>query len=87
MELLILIGTYSGPLGAVVLAANLPISKYGYLLFTISAFIMAWHGFRNGDDAVFHQNALFLVINLFGVYRWVICGGKHAETSQLAKKV
>lgn len=72
MALIILIGTYAGPFGAVVLAANLPISKFGYILFTISALIMSWHGYRNKDKPVFRQNSLFLIINVFGLYRWMI---------------
>lgn len=66
------VGSLSGPMGAVLLAANIRASKYGYILFTLSSVLMCVAAYTKGDNPVLVQNVLFSLINGFGLYRWVL---------------
>lgn len=66
------VGSLSGPMGAVLLAANIQASKYGYILFTLSSVLMCVAAYSKGDNPVLVQNVLFTLINGFGLYRWVL---------------
>ncbi len=72
MELIGWIGTYAGPLGAVLLALNIPISPWGYVLFIISSLAMAGYGLWIADEKVVTQQVLFSVINAVGLCNWLV---------------
>jgi hypothetical protein len=66
------LGSVVGPAGAIVLALNIPISRYGYVLFLLSSVFMCLHGVWIDDVQVLTQNLLYTGINLIGVWRWVV---------------
>lgn len=66
------IGGITGPLGAIVLALNIPISRYGYILFFTSSILMSVYAYHQNDVQVLVQNVLFSAINLVGLFRWVV---------------
>ncbi len=72
MDTLGWIGTYAGPAGAILLALNIRVSPYGYVLFLLSSVAMVVYASWIGDDKVLIQNVLFTAINSVGLVRWVI---------------
>jgi hypothetical protein len=65
-------GTLAGVLGALVLAINLPISGWGWLLFTVSSAFWTVAGLVLRDMSLVVLQATFLVVDLIGVWRWLI---------------
>lgn len=59
-------------LSALTLSSNFSGSKYGYILFAIGH-IMGMNVFwRYKDHAMFWHNAVFLMIDVWGIYRWFL---------------
>jgi hypothetical protein len=56
---------------ALTISSNFEYSKYGYFMFGLGH-IMGMHVFwRYKDHAMFFHNCLFLLIDLWGIYRWM----------------
>lgn len=71
-------GTASGLLGATLLAMNSPLSPYGYIFFVISSIsLLAWAWLEKISHQALLQ-AAFTVINLIGVYHWLVAGAGNA---------
>lgn len=66
------LGVATSWLGAALLALNIPVSKYGYVLFFASSLLMAWYAFRKSDMPFVIQNLFFICVNALGCYRWVL---------------
>lgn len=64
------LGSITGILGALMLASNTSISGYGYILFTISSFILVF--VFKSDLPMLLQQSLFLTINTIGLFQWII---------------
>ena len=66
------IGSISGILGALLLSLNIPASKYGYIMFLISAIFLTFSFTRQKNYAMILQQSIFLIINSIGVYSWIL---------------
>ena len=65
------IGTGAGVMGAVMIALNISISGYGFVLFLVSSLLWGAAGLAQRDDSLVILQATFTVINLIGIYRWI----------------
>lgn len=66
-----LVGEWTGTIGALLMALNIPISGWGFVLFLISSSIWAFVGFRAKEYALARMSAVYCVIDAFGIYRWL----------------
>lgn len=57
---------------ALLLSSNIDISKYGYLLFAAAHAIGSFVFYKYKDHAMFWHNIIFLVIDVWGIYRWFL---------------
>lgn len=65
-------GTLFGVTGATLIALNLPISGWGFILFLVSSVSWTVAGVTMRDNSLILLNGGFTAINLLGVYRWLI---------------
>ena len=71
-EFLDYIDTLCGICGALMLASNIWLSAYGYILFLLSSiFLLAWAIATRFDNQIPMQG-IFLMINMTGLYNWLI---------------
>lgn len=66
------IGTVFGILGAVIVALNIDISGYGFVLFLISSVSWAVVGLRERREALWTINLVFTFVSCLGIYRWLL---------------
>ena len=66
------LGTATGIAGATVIALNLPISGWGFVLFLVSSVSWTVAGLRMRERSLAFLQAAFTAINLLGIYRWLI---------------
>lgn len=66
------VGSFLGSAGALLVALNVAVSGYGYLLFTSSSILMCLYALYGKDKPVLFQNLVFTIINSIGVYRWLL---------------
>ena len=66
------LGTLTGVLGALVLALNIPVSGWGWVLFTISSISWTIAGLALRDASLAVLQGTFIVVDLLGVWRWLI---------------
>jgi drug/metabolite transporter (DMT)-like permease len=65
-------GTAFGVAGATLIALNLPISGWGFILFLVSSASWTVAGVMMREHSLILLNAAFTVINVIGIYRWLI---------------
>ena len=65
-------GTLAGIAGAILVALNLDVSGYGFLLFLASSLLWCAAGIAQRDDSLILLQATFVVINIIGIYRWLV---------------
>lgn len=66
------IGTLTGVLGALMLALNIPLSGWGWVLFLISSLAWTLAGAVMKDMSLVVLQFAFVVVDLIGVWRWLI---------------
>lgn len=66
------LGTLSGIAGAILVALNMEVSGYGFLLFLASSLLWCAAGVVQRDDSLILLQATFVVINIIGIYRWLV---------------
>ena len=66
------LGTVTGVLGALVLALNIPVSGWGWVLFTISSISWTVAGLVMRDMSLAVLQGAFVFVDLLGVWRWLI---------------
>lgn len=59
-------------LGSSALALNLDISKWGFIFFTVSSLSGIYVSWYKKINSMIVLNVYFSVINLVGVYRWLM---------------
>jgi nicotinamide riboside transporter PnuC len=64
------IGSITGIIGAIFVALNFDLSKFGYMFFLISSTTWAYQAHKNKDNALLVINIAFTIINIIGIYRW-----------------
>lgn len=65
-------GTITGVVGAVILALNIPVSGWGWVLFAASAAAWTAAGLVMRDMSLVVLQATFLVVDILGIWRWLI---------------
>jgi hypothetical protein len=65
------LGTTAGILGALLIAANIPASGWGFVLFLASSLAWTTAGLIMRDPPLVALNATFTAINILGVVRWL----------------
>ena len=65
-------GTITGIAGATLIALNLPYSGWGFALFRVSSVCWGVAGLMMREVSLLLLQAVFTVINLLGVYRWLL---------------
>lgn len=64
------IGTASGVIGALMLAAHIPCSDWGFLFHLASSASWTFAGVRSRDASIWILNGCFLAINVLAIARW-----------------
>jgi uncharacterized membrane protein len=67
-------GAMIAVIAAVILALNISISPWAFVLYFISSLILTFWGWYRGAYAIALQNMIFIGINALGIYRWLIIG-------------
>lgn len=62
----------SGIAAGLLLALNIPISGWGFVLFTFSSLAWIVSGLVMGVRSLIVVNIVLLLTNLLGIYRWLI---------------
>lgn len=65
-------GSTLAVIGASLLAMNNVYSAYGYLFFLASAAILVAYSFKVRANGLFFMQLVFLIVNLVGIYRWLL---------------
>ena len=65
-------GTVTGLVGAAILALNIPISGWGWVLFALSSVSWTTAGLTMRDWSLALLQGGFLIVDLVGVWRWLI---------------
>ena len=65
-------GTVTGVGGALILALNLPLSGWGWVLFAISALAWTVAGMVMREHSLVLLQGGFLAVDLLGIYRWLV---------------
>ena len=66
------LGTATGIAGATIIALNLPLSGWGFVLFLILPVSWTIAGLRMRENSLVVLQGAFTAINLLGIYRWLI---------------
>jgi hypothetical protein len=66
-----LAGAITGVMGAILLAANVSYSGYGFVLFFISSMFLSTFAVIKKLRYLLIMQVVFMVINLVGIYRWL----------------
>jgi uncharacterized membrane protein len=66
------VGTATGVLGALILALNIPLSGWGWILFLVSSVSWTFAGLVMKDMSLAVLQFAFVVVDLIGVWRWLI---------------
>lgn len=66
------LGTATGLAGALVLALNLPVSGWGWVLFVVSSTSWTVAGALMREPSLVLLQGGFLAVDLVGVWRWLI---------------
>ncbi|RUA27561.1 MAG: hypothetical protein DSY76_05205 [Bacteroidetes bacterium] len=66
------VGAMIAVIAAIMLALNLTISPWAFVLYLISSVILTAWGWYSGARGIAVQNMIFIVINTLAIYRWLI---------------
>lgn len=58
--------------GAVIVALNIPESKWGFIAFLIGHIILIYCFIKERDIPLLVQNVMFLLIDIVGIFYWVM---------------
>jgi nicotinamide riboside transporter PnuC len=64
------VGTITGIIGALLIAFNFELSKFGYLFFLVSSTTWLVQAKQNNDKALMLINIVFTVVNIIGIINW-----------------
>jgi hypothetical protein len=66
------VGTTAGILGATLMAANVPLSGWAFVLFLISSISWTTAGLMERDTPLVALNLAFVAVDIMGVWRWLL---------------
>ena len=61
-----------GITGALIVALHLPISGWGFCVFLCSSILWIIAAYRMRDRAILMETSVYTVINIIGIWRWVL---------------
>jgi hypothetical protein len=65
------LGTISGIAGSLLVALNISISGYGFILFTISSISWGVAAWIMKENSLLILQGVFFVVNIIGITRWL----------------
>jgi hypothetical protein len=65
-------GTSTGIVGALMVAANIPASGWGFALFLLSSLSWSAAGLVMREPSLVALNLAFTAINILGIVRWLL---------------
>ena len=66
------VGTATGVIGALILALNLPLSGWGWVLFAVSSLCWTIAGVAMRDYSLVVLQSAFFIVDILGIWRWLI---------------
>jgi len=66
------IGTAAGVTGAVLVALNVGVTGYGFVLFLVSSLLWSAAGVAQREPSLVVLQGAFTAINVLGIYRWLV---------------
>ena len=66
------LGTAAGILGALLVAANIPSSGWGFVMFLVSSLSWSTAGLLMREPSLVALNVTFVAINILGIVRWLL---------------
>lgn len=66
------VGTAAGIIGALLMAANIEGSGWGFAFFFVSSVAWCWVGIRTRDHALTALQSVFVGIDLLGIWQWIV---------------
>jgi drug/metabolite transporter (DMT)-like permease len=66
------IGTAAGVTGAVLVALNIGVTGYGFVLFLVSSLLWSAAGIVQREPSLVVLQGAFTAINVLGIYRWLV---------------
>jgi len=65
-------GTAAGVAGAVLVALNVGVTGYGFVLFLVSSLLWSAAGVAQRELSLVVLQGAFTAINVLGIYRWLV---------------
>ena len=72
MDFIAMFAAATGILGAVLLAMNVGLSRYGFCLFLLSSICWSSVALSTAQPALLANQLVFVAINLLGIWRWFV---------------
>nr|CRH04937.1 conserved protein of unknown function [Candidatus Magnetococcus massalia] len=66
------VGTITGISAALLMALNIPISRYAFFLYLTSSISWGIASIQMRDKPLLYLQIAFLLVNVVGIYRWFI---------------
>lgn len=66
------IGSLTGIVGAFLISSNIGMEGAAYIIFLLSVMCFIYVGHVKGLNGIRRMNIVFLFINLWGIWRWLI---------------
>lgn len=66
------IGALTGIIGAFLISSNIGMEGAAYIIFLMSVMCFIYVGHAKGLNGIRRMNIVFLFINLWGIWRWLI---------------
>ena len=66
------LGTAAGILGAVLIALNVGVVGYGFMLFLLSSILWSMAAIAQRESSLVVLQGAFTIINVFGILRWMV---------------
>lgn len=65
-------GAILSVIGGALLALNISISPWAYVLYTASSILLLAWALQQKAYGIVVQNSIFTIINIVGIYRWLL---------------
>lgn len=65
-------GTIAGVTGAVLVALNIGVTGYGFVLFLVASLLWGAAGVVQREPSLVVLQGAFTAINVLGIYRWMV---------------
>ena len=65
-------GMFYNVVGAIILAVNLPFSKWAFILYLLGSLTWCAVAYLMKEKALLLQNLIYTILNVIGICRWLI---------------